>query len=190
MLSSTLTTVVVFAPLALLSGVVGAFFAALALALAAAVLASLVIALTVVPLLAGALLRPRGRTRATSRSASRYGALLARALRRPRLRGRAALRWSSRPAALVATRVETGFIPEMDEGAYVLDYFTPIGTSLAEADALARADRRRSCAPIPTSQTFTRRLGAELGPPRRHRDQPRRHHRAPQAAAHRADRRA
>ena len=50
--SSTLTTVVVFAPLGLLSGVVGQFFRALSLTLSAAVLASLVLALTLIPLLA------------------------------------------------------------------------------------------------------------------------------------------
>ena len=30
--------------------------------------------------------------------------------------------------------VETGFMPEMDEGAFVIDYFTPGGTALAETD--------------------------------------------------------
>ena len=51
-ISSTLTTVVVFAPLGLLSGVVGQFFRALSLTLSAAVLASLLLALTLIPLLA------------------------------------------------------------------------------------------------------------------------------------------
>src|SRR3954467_337676 len=51
-ISSTLTTVVVFAPLGLLSGVVGQFFRALSLTLSAAVLASLVLALTLIPLMA------------------------------------------------------------------------------------------------------------------------------------------
>ena len=38
-------------------------------------------------------------------------------------------------AGVVAERfVGTGFLPEMDEGAFVLDYFTPGGTALAETD--------------------------------------------------------
>ena len=49
---STLTTVVVFAPLGLLSGVVGQFFRALSITLAVSVLLSLVLALTLIPLLA------------------------------------------------------------------------------------------------------------------------------------------
>ena len=46
---STLTTVVVFAPLGLLTGVVGEFFRSFAIALAVAVLISLALAMTVIP---------------------------------------------------------------------------------------------------------------------------------------------
>jgi len=52
--SSTLTTVVVFVPLGLLSGTVGDFFRALSTTLTAAVLVSLVLSLTLVPVLARA----------------------------------------------------------------------------------------------------------------------------------------
>jgi multidrug efflux pump subunit AcrB len=63
---------------------------------------------------------------------------------------------------LAATRVGTGFLPEMDEGGFILDYWTPTGSSLAETDrqlhhleAILRAD--------PDVQAFTRRTGSELG---------------------------
>jgi CzcA family heavy metal efflux pump len=157
-LASTLTTVVVFAPLALLSGVVGTFFAALSLALAAAVLASLLLAMTVVPLLTGSL----GHTR--EERADRYARALDRSLARPGhvVAGAVAVV----AVGLLAGRfVESGFLPEIDEGAYVFDYFTPIGTSLAEADRLAR-EIDRILGEDPDVLTFTRRLGAELGPPR------------------------
>src|SRR5499426_2509186 len=52
LVSSTLTTVVVFAPLGLLSGVPGQFFRALSLSLSVAVLMSLVLSITIVPLMA------------------------------------------------------------------------------------------------------------------------------------------
>ena len=52
LVGSTLTTVVVFAPLGMLSGVVGQFFRALSMTLSVAVLLSLVLSLTLVPLLA------------------------------------------------------------------------------------------------------------------------------------------
>ena len=34
--------------------------------------------------------------------------------------------------------LETGFMPEMDEGAFVLDYNMPVGTSLAQTDKVLR----------------------------------------------------
>ncbi|PYR62034.1 MAG: AcrB/AcrD/AcrF family protein, partial [Acidobacteria bacterium] len=64
---STLTTVVVFVPLGLLSGVVGQFFKALSLTLSAAVLISLVLALTLTPLLARMMVRARPAERQTKR---------------------------------------------------------------------------------------------------------------------------
>ena len=163
-LSSTLTTVVVFAPLAFLSGVVGTFFASLALSLSAAVLASLLLALTMVPLIAGSVTHAAAAQPREDRLAKRYGGWLERSLSHRRwIVGGALLLVAIGLASL--RLVESEFIPELDEGAYVVDYFAPIGTSLAEADALGqqldeilRAD--------PDVQTFTRRLGAELGPPR------------------------
>ena len=50
--TSTITTVVVFLPLGLLTGVEGQFFHALSITLTIAVLVSLVLALTIIPLLA------------------------------------------------------------------------------------------------------------------------------------------
>ncbi|WP_127533829.1 efflux RND transporter permease subunit [Paenibacillus kobensis] len=55
--SSTITTVAVFAPLGLLSGIVGEFFRPFALTVVFALLSSLLVALTVVPLMAWALMR-------------------------------------------------------------------------------------------------------------------------------------
>lgn len=56
--ASTLTTIVVFAPLAFIEGLVGAFFLPFALTISFALAASLVVALTVVPVLGAYLLRP------------------------------------------------------------------------------------------------------------------------------------
>src|SRR5207237_10751852 len=97
------------------------------------------------------------------RTQGRYGRVRDRALRR-RVAVLAAAGALAIAGGVLTTRVETGFIPEMDEGAYVLDYFTPVGTSLVEADALAGHvdDMLRN---DPAVATFTRRLGAELGPP-------------------------
>lgn len=56
--ASTLATIVVFAPLAFIQGLVGAFFFPFALAVSFALIASLLVALTAVPVLGAYLLRP------------------------------------------------------------------------------------------------------------------------------------
>ena len=160
--SSTLTTVVVFAPLGFLSGVVGAFFAALSVALAAAVILSLVIALTVIPMLAAWLLVPSS-AHAAEPLVPRYVSLLRRALGRRRLVVLVAAAVALAGLA-GATRIDSGFIPEMDEGAFVLDFFTPAGTALGEADRLTQ-QIDDVLAHDDAVETFSRRLGAELGPP-------------------------
>jgi CzcA family heavy metal efflux pump len=163
LVGTTVTTVIVFVPLAWLEGVVGRFFAALAVTLSAAVLLSLAVALTVVPLAAARWMRPRpGRQPPPPWYARGY----ARAVR-PMLRRR----WLGPVVALAllaagvaaARAVGTGFLPTMDEGAFVLDYFLPAGTSLGETDAVARRIEAVLTS-IPEVATYSRRTGAELGP--------------------------
>ena len=56
-ISSTLTTVVIFVPLAFIPGIVGEFFSPFAISVSLALLASTVVAITIVPVLAASLLR-------------------------------------------------------------------------------------------------------------------------------------
>jgi multidrug efflux pump subunit AcrB len=66
-------------------------------------------------------------------------------------------------AGVLAYRfVETGFLPEMDEGAFVLDYFTPGGTALAETDRQLHIVEK-ILASTPEITGTSRRTGAELG---------------------------
>ncbi|MEO6223888.1 MAG: efflux RND transporter permease subunit, partial [Vicinamibacterales bacterium] len=167
---STLTTVVVFAPLSLLSGVVGQFFRALSLTLSVAVLVSLVLSLTLIPLLARALYRRRGAPAqvAADPAAEHHGRLerayvatLPAWLRRPAI---AAIALVVLGAAAVVTfrAVGTGFLPAADEGGFVIDYLTPSGSALEETDARLRKidDILRKNASV---ATFSRRTGSELG---------------------------
>src|SRR6185312_1173323 len=114
--SSTLTTVVVFAPLGLLSGVVGQFFRALSLTLSAAVLASLVLALTLIPLLSkwGIRKSARGATH-DGRLDRGYVRTLRPMLTRPILSLVVAVALAAAGAALYF-QVGTGFLPRADEG--------------------------------------------------------------------------
>ena len=160
---TTATTVVVFLPLGLLTGVAGQFFGALSLSLAAAVLISLPIALAVLPSLAARILRPSKHASAGAGLARRYASALDWGLDKPWVIAAAALTLAGL-GVIAMVRVNTDFLPEADEGAYVIDYFAPVASSLAEADALA-GKIEEVLRETPEVESFSRRLGAELGPP-------------------------
>jgi len=62
----------------------------------------------------------------------------------------------------VYPKLETGFLPEMDEGTIVMDYFTPPGTSFQETDSiLMKAER--ALMTVPEVKTYVRRTGTEMG---------------------------
>jgi CzcA family heavy metal efflux pump len=175
--TSTITTVVVFLPLGLLTGVEGQFFHALSITLSVAVLVSLVLALTIIPLMAEQFLTAKDveddtRAQAAPNALARLGgAIDALSLRYERALG-ASLHHTRTmlvvgvalvaAGALVYHFVETGFLPEMDEGAFVFDYWSPGGTALAETDRMVHI-AERIFASTPEVAGTARRTGAELG---------------------------
>ena len=63
---------------------------------------------------------------------------------------------------LILPRLETGFLPEMDEGSIVLDYKTPPGTSLEETDKILR-EAEKIITSVPEVEAYSRRTGTEMG---------------------------
>jgi len=63
---------------------------------------------------------------------------------------------------LILPGLETGFLPEMDEGSVVVDYNSPPGTSLAETDRMLR-EVEKLIVKIPEVQTYSRRTGTQMG---------------------------
>ena len=176
--TSTITTVVVFLPLGLLTGVEGQFFHALSITLTIAVLVSLLVALTIIPLLSEQFLRPVDVEETATGSDTKQGVLarLGRGIDSLADHYERALgatlrhaRWIIPVAAalvvagILAQRVApTGFLPEIDEGAFVLDYWSPGGTALAETDRMVHIVEE-ILASTPEIVGTSRRTGAELG---------------------------
>ncbi len=159
-IGTTITTVVVFAPLALLSGVTGRFLGALAATLVIAVLLSMMMALTLLPV-AASWLRHR-KPLYVPEAQDRVGRVIG-WLVRHRIVGLVAAVGLVVAGVVAQGQLATGFLPQMDEGAFVIDFFLPAGTSLEKTDRVAQAidEVLKS---TPEVVAFTRRTGSELGP--------------------------
>ena len=63
---------------------------------------------------------------------------------------------------LILPKLETGFLPEMDEGSIVLDYVSPSGTSLIETDTELK-EVEKIITSTPEVTAYSRRTGTQMG---------------------------
>lgn len=63
---------------------------------------------------------------------------------------------------LILPKLQTGFLPEMDEGSIVLDYTSPPGTSLEETDRMLK-EAEKIIKDVPEVEAYSRRTGTEMG---------------------------
>jgi CzcA family heavy metal efflux pump len=166
-IGSTASTIVIHIPLAFLGGVTGAFFASLSVTMVFALLISFLFSITLAPILASLVLHERdvagelARAERPSALGQWYEGLMMWLLPR---------RWIVIPVAaalalltLVLYRgIGSDFMPEMDEGTFVLDYDSPPGTSLRETDRIL-ADAERMLMATPEVESYSRRTGTQLG---------------------------
>jgi hydrophobe/amphiphile efflux-1 (HAE1) family protein len=187
-IGSTVTPVVVFLPLTLLTGVTGSFFRSLALTMAVALLTSLVLALTLTPVLAERFVRAKRRSgwKENPDRRSDHEVLADERVEEEEQKGRilgAIIRrydWvlghalDKRWLVLIIVAAVLGgsyllyrslgseFLPEFDESAFILDYWAPAGASLTETDRMLHhvEDLLRQ---TPEVESYSRRTGLELG---------------------------
>jgi CzcA family heavy metal efflux pump len=166
-IGSTACTVVINIPLAFLGGVTGAFFASLSKTMIFALLSSFIFSITLAPLLVYFILKITGASyghTAESRP-SRMSLWYERVLR-----GLLNYRYLAIPSALIIgaltyyiySHTGSGFMPDMDEGTFVLDYVSPPGTSLDETDRMLMKVEH-ILLDIPEVDTYSRRTGTQLG---------------------------
>ncbi|MGA7964377.1 MAG: efflux RND transporter permease subunit [Gammaproteobacteria bacterium] len=166
LMGSSLSTIIIFAPLAFLTGVTGAFFSALSFTMASGLIISFFIAWLVVPVLASWLLRQKdaGMDRdgfIARHFKTRYRMAMSIVLRRP---------WwllaGLIPLLVLGfvgyKQVGSGFLPPMDEGGFVLDYLAPPGASLKETNRLL-AQVAKIIDHDPAVATWSLRTGTQLG---------------------------
>jgi CzcA family heavy metal efflux pump len=174
LIGSTLTPIMVFVPLVFLGGITAVFFRALAFTMATALLASLVLAIFFTPVLAGIFLKhTKVAGHADIAEAEQAGE--GRILRFLTARYEKALHWVLLHtctvlltalgvivlSVLVYNQLGSGFLPDMDEGAFVLDYRMPPGTSLQETNRVLR-HVEKYLGETPEIESYSRRTGARL----------------------------
>jgi len=165
LIASTATVVVVFLPLVFLSGVTGVFFRALAFTLGGGLAVSLLLALYFTPALEVAVARWRRAGRGPGRLyrlvQSGYLLSVRPFLRFPVLALMVAAA-SLAAAAMFYQTVGSDYLPELDEGAFILDYTTPRGSTLADTEVLL-AKIEQVLKTTPEVAAFSRRTGTQLG---------------------------
>ncbi len=165
LIASTLTVIVVFAPLVFISGVTGVFFRSLAATLGGGLAISLMLAIYFTPAMELAFARFRGRAREAGRIYHGVQTVFLTAIR-PVLRVPALAILGAAASVIVAyfvyNNIGTDYLPPLDEGAFVLDYITPPQSTMADTTALL--DSIQSILKTtPEVVAFSRRTGTQLG---------------------------
>ncbi len=168
LLGSTLATIVVFVPLAFISGVTGGFFKALAVTMVSALAVSMLYARFVLPLVADRWLTLKDAEAADKAESfmhglvSRYEAGAKHAFARPG----PFLAITAAVLVLIGlfswSQVESGFMPKMDEGGFILDYKAKSGAALSDTDRLLR-QVEKIIRETPEVASYSRRTGFQLG---------------------------
>jgi CzcA family heavy metal efflux pump len=190
LIGSTITPIVVFLPLISITGVTGSFFRALAVTMSVSLFTSLLLALTWTPTLSQYLVRrkePAGALPVAETDTEKEGDNVAALLAAEEAQmsgffgrivnayGRTMESVLRRPVLLIAGSVVivvlsvvcykslgSDLLPEMDEGGFILDYFTPPGSSLEESNRILLRFETilRS---VPEVENTSRRTGLQLG---------------------------
>ncbi len=164
MLGSSISTVVIFIPFVLMSGVAGAYFKVMTNTMIITLVCSFFVTwlcLPVIYLLLTKKYNPNKPHKPVKPHPVKNQRWVSFFIRKP---------WLSFiiiaglivAIVLVVPQLQTGFLPDMDEGSIVLDYSSPPGTSLEETDRMLR-EAEKLIATVPEVQAYSRRTGTQMG---------------------------
>ncbi len=163
MIGSSLSTIVIFVPFILMSGVAGAYFKVMTNTMIITLVCSFFVTWIGLPVIYLMLTRDKKTTSTKKEEAHvvKKQKWVSFFILNPVISIIICL-------ALIATIIfipsglQTGFLPEMDEGSIVLDYSSPPGTSLEETDRMLR-EVEKIIVKQPDVETYSRRTGTQMG---------------------------
>ena len=157
MIGSSLSTLVIFIPFVLMTGVAGAYFQVMAFSMIIALSASFFVTWLLVPVLSILFTRNKSIERKHTPKTKWIHTVLGKPII-----GIGFLVICVLVLVIVPSRLPSGFLPEMDEGSIVLDYNSPAGTTLEETDRMLQIvngilDTQ------PDVEAYSARLGTQMG---------------------------
>ena len=162
MIGSSISTIVIFLPFVILSGVAGAYFKILTNTMMITLICSFLVTWIGLPVIylflsgkTNRVFKPHPEAHKKSEKWISYFIL------RPVISFAFMILLVS-AVLFISTRLKTGFLPDMDEGSIVLDYTSPPGTSLQETDRML-CEVEKIFPSIPEIETYSRRTGAQMG---------------------------
>lgn len=164
MVGSSLSTIVIFLPFMLMTGVAGAYFKVMTNAMLITLCCSFFVTWIALPVVY-LLLSPEKSKKIFYKREDTHLVKNQRwvsfFIRRPWI-SMAYMALLLLSIILIFPRLETGFLPEMDEGSIVLDYTSPAGTSLEETDRMLK-HVETILLQIPEVEAYSRRTGTQMG---------------------------
>ncbi|MHB1179418.1 MAG: efflux RND transporter permease subunit [Daejeonella sp.] len=165
MLGSSISTIVIFIPFALMTGVAGAYFRVMTDTMIITLVCSFFVTWIGLPVVYLLLTKNSGGHKNESKETPVHKVKNQRWVSFFILKP-----WISMVAVLVLIvsivlilpRLQTGFLPAMDEGSIVLDYNSPPGTSLEETDRMLR-EAEKIIVKVPDVEAYSRRTGTQMG---------------------------
>lgn len=162
MLGSSLSTIVIFLPFILMSGVAGAYFKVMTNSMIITLVCSFFVTWIILPVIY--LLFTKNSKEWKSKikphhvKEQRWVGFF---IRKPYLSFTIMIAFAI-AIWFILPKLETGFLPDMDEGTIVFDYASPPGTSLEETDRMLR-ETEKIISQTPEVEAFSRRTGTQLG---------------------------
>jgi len=163
MVGSSISTIVIFFPFVLMTGVAGAYFKVLTDTMIITLVCSFLVTWICLPVIYLFLSRKKRKKSSKAEEihmVKRQG-WVSFFIRRP---------WISFIIIIglgfsiyfILPKLQTGFLPEMDEGSIVLDYSSPPGTSLDETDRMLK-EIEKLIMKVPEVASYSRRTGTQMG---------------------------
>ncbi len=160
MVGSSLSTIVIFLPFGLMTGIAGAYFRILTETMIITLVCSFLVTWIGLPVIYLLFSKNKGKEKAKHKTVKERG-WVKYAIRFPLLSVIFVL-FLGYAIYYIAPKLPSGFLPEMDEGSVVLDYNTPPGTSLEATDLMLR-QVDKVLDKIPEITSYSRRTGTQMG---------------------------